>query len=118
MIEGILTLIAATLFAISCVYLDYKWVKRIMPMFEDQKMARQICDARLERDESSRILTWSDLRIRPKSKYYWRLKFVEICADSHMAHVEAAGLAGIAIVQGLIAFGIGAVGLALIEVNS
>ncbi len=118
MIEGILTLICATLFAISCAYLDFKWLKRILLMFEDQKMARKICDAMLERDESSHLLTWSDLQIRPKSKYYWRLKFVNICADSHLAHVETAGLASIAFFQGIIAFGIGGIGLALIEVAS
>jgi hypothetical protein len=103
MIVGIASLILAVIFGIACVYLDYKWIKRILDLFEDQGVARDICDSMLERDEPSRGLTWKEVGKRPKSDYYWRLKYVSICADGYMAQIELACLGFAMLVQVLIA---------------
>lgn len=110
MIMGIVTTTAAAAFAAVCAYLDFKWVTRILDMLEDQGTARKICDAMLERDESSRLLTWKDIKVHPKSDYFWRLRFVDICADSFMAQVELVGLMGVVALQAFIAFCIGSSG--------
>lgn len=104
MIVDIASLILAVIFGIACAYLDYKWIKRILDLFEDQDVARGIRDSMLERDEPSNGLKWKDLGKRPKSDYYWRLEFVSICADSYMAQIELACLGFAMLVQGLIAF--------------